>query len=167
MKTIPLTKGYSALVDDEDFENLSRFKWRALVKNRAGGPPVIYAMRTTPNSEGRPRSILMHSFICGYARPDHKDGDGLNNQKSNLRPATRSQQNANRRSHAGTSSPFLGVHWYSATGKWRAQITKDRKVKTLGYFTNQADAAAAYNAAALDLHGEFAHLNTLQPGSPV
>lgn len=137
MKTIPLTKGYVALVDDEDFEVLSKFKWRALVKN---GNRAVYAMRTTSNLEGKPKSILMHAAVCGYSRPDHIDGDGLNNQKSNFRPATRAQNGANRRSHAGASSPFLGVHWYRLRGKWRAQIT--------------------YNLAAFELHGEFAHFNT-------
>jgi hypothetical protein len=109
--------------------------------------------------------VLLHRFILGAAPGtmiDHKNGNGLDCTRENLRLATRSQNqhNAGRRMYAGArSSRFKGVHWHRVTGKWVAQIMAARKYHYLGLFIDEEQAARAYDAAARELHGEFAQLN--------
>ena len=92
---------------------------------------------------------------------DHKDGNGLNNQKSNLRLATTSQNLANGRARDNFTSKYKGVHWDRFNNKWRVQVqTKDRIVR-LGRFGNEVFAALAYNDAAVRLQGEFARINLI------
>jgi len=94
---------------------------------------------------------------------DHIDKDGLNNQKSNLRKATVSQNNSNRRSQVGSKSKYLGVSFYKKTSKWVAFISYGgrNKNKHLGYHKTEKEAALAYNNAALKYHGEFANINKI------
>lgn len=95
MKTIPLTQGKVALVDDEDYEELSRFKWCA-TKNRRG---KFYAVRGGPRAGGGSPTVQMHVVIAGTPAgmdTDHIDGDSLNNQRSNLRICTRAENLSNR-----------------------------------------------------------------------
>ena len=89
---------------------------------------------------------------------DHRDGCGLNNQRHNLRTATRTQNNQNRKSLNG-SSRFTGVCKNNRDGKWKAYICVNKKRNHLGYFSSECDAAQAYNFAAIDAFGEFARLN--------
>ena len=93
---------------------------------------------------------------------DHIDGDTRNNTLSNLRPCSHAQNLANKRPAVNGSSKFLGVCWCKRRGKWVAQITKDGKVTGLGRFTDEQDAANAYNTAAIEFHGEFANLNVIE-----
>ncbi len=155
MKTIPLTQGYVALVDDEDFERVSAFKWCAMVNKR-----TVYAMRSV-GIPGKPRTaMLMHRFILGCAEDvDHRNCNGLDNQRGNLRPATKPQNASNRRKVPGKSSRFKGVSWYSGRRKWHVRITVNGKVIHLGYFTEEYDAAQAYNFAAEEHFGEYAVFN--------
>lgn len=98
---------------------------------------------------------------------DHKDHNGLNNQKSNLRVCTKSENMANRYSVKGSSSSFLGVSMYvdkrniKKNIKWVANIRKNNKTTFLGYFQSEIEAAKAYNKKAKELHGEFARLNII------
>ncbi len=160
MKEIQLSKGYVALVDDADFERVSAIKWHASIsKGKA------YAKDH--------RSVAMHSFILGGVKGvDHGDGDGLNNQRYNLRPAnqipakttTRTPQDIqnshNRRKRKGTHSLFKGVSWHGDTGKWAAYIKVNGRQKHLGLFRDDVDAAQVYNFMAEEHFGEFALLNT-------
>lgn len=150
MKEIPLTQGKLAVVDDSDHERLSRFKWCAM---RARG--TWYAVRGTMTGLASPRKRLlcMHrAIMCtpdGY-ETDHIDGDGLNNQRSNLRVVSRGQ-NAHNHTHkaANKTSRFRGVCWDRRARLWHAQI-RHAGVKTcLGYFRDETDAARAYDAAGL------------------
>lgn len=104
----------------------------------------------------------MHRQILGLTNPDiktdHIDRDGLNNQRNNLRIATKSQNNANRRSHKNSTSKYIGVH-KTAKNKWIASITKMRTHLYLGIFIKEEDAAKCYNKFADKLHGQFANLN--------
>jgi hypothetical protein len=155
MKEIVLSGGFVALVDDEDFDNLNKYKWH-IQKSKY----VNYARRT---ENGKP--VLMHRFIMGVTDPkilvDHRKGDGLNNQRSNLRIATRSQNNTNRLRYKNLTSKYRGVSWSNQNGDWRAQIRLNTKKINLGGFEKEEDAARAYNEAAIKYHGDFAITNNL------
>lgn len=158
MKTIPLSQGKVALVDDADFEAVSQFKWYA---NKVGRR--FYAARKVRKPDGNWTHLYMHKVLLpGAVEVDHRDGNSLNNQKkSNLRPATR-LQNAQgfQRKRPGTTSKFRGVTWDKSRLKWIAQITVNKKHINLGRFINEVDAARAYDAAARKYFVEgFLHLN--------
>lgn len=164
MREIPLTRGHVALVDDEDYEALAKYKWQARARRMRNGAVVWYAGRSEPRP-GR-RVILMHRQIMGEPAGmdvDHKRGDGRDNQKENLRVATRSQNAQNHRfPHLGKTSRHPGVSWHKTREKWVAYIRagerKGGRAKTiyLGLFEREEDAAAAYRAAARLYFGEFA-----------
>jgi len=140
------------MVDDEDFEWLNQWRWCALQ-----GPRTLYARRG-PNPK-----VLMHCLLLdvppGMER-DHRDGNGLNNQKNNLRKCTRSQNQCNARKHRnGTSSIYTGVSLDKRSGKYRARITIEKEVLNLGRFETQEEAARVRDRAAKQHHGRFAKLN--------
>lgn len=161
MKEIQLSKSgknkgkYVTLVDDEDFEALNQFRW--CVKQKA---TTFYAMRKNTVG-GKQESIMMHCIIMGGKGVDHKDHNGLNNQKDNLRLCTNSENAMNRRKQRGCVSAYKGVSFYRRTGKWQAYIRIDDKSIYLGYFISEMAAAKAYNTKAAELFGEFANLNKL------
>lgn len=154
MKQIPLTRGLFALVDDADFYWLNQWKWTAQATERG----VWYAVRMVP-SKGKRRqaAIKMHCQIMGSVWIDHKDCDGLNNQRHNLRPATNSQNQANRRPNKNTRSGFKGVSWNDDS--WMARIQVNGKRHFLGEFPTSTQAAIAYDEAAIKYFGEFARVN--------
>jgi hypothetical protein len=160
MKEIPLTHGYIALVDDEDYERLNAHKWWASA--RAGD--VVYAQRWG-RINGESTTIKMHRDIMGFPAGldvDHIDHDGLNNQRNNLRCATRTENLANKRCTRTTgSSAFKGVYWEKYKQRWRVEITKDGVRHRVGRFKDEIGAAIAYNTAAIHLYGNFAHLNEI------
>lgn len=155
MRSLPLTKGLVATVDDEDFPALADRKWTAHVaKGKA------YAVRKD-TVRGR---LWMHREIM-RAQPgvevDHVDGNGLNNQRSNLRLCSRSQNSRAMRPRAGHR--FKGAYYNRQRRKWVAQIqfieAGERTNHYLGTFDSEEAAARAYDAAALQHFGEFARLN--------
>ena len=144
---ILLTQGKYAIVDNCDWDELSRFFWHF-----NGG----YAA-----TDGMGGKIYMQKFLMrtpDKMDTDHIDGNKLNNRRCNLRICTRSQNQANQKSNRG-SSRFKGVSWESKPCKWRVDITKDKVKIFLGRFSNELDAAKVYNKAAIELYGEFARLN--------
>ncbi|MHC4260562.1 MAG: hypothetical protein ACYSTF_09170 [Planctomycetota bacterium] len=156
MKKIPLTQGKFAIVDAEDYERLNRHKWQA--QWRFG---TFYAKRKLGRSTHyMHREILNppHGLSC-----DHKDHNGLNNQKSNLRLCTQGQNVRNRRPNKNSSSRYKGVtrnrRRRKSTGSWRAQIRFNGKLRHLGIFKNEVDAAVAYDRKAVELFRDFAWLN--------
>jgi hypothetical protein len=104
-------------------------------------------------------TLRMHVLISGWADVDHANGNGLDNQRHNLRPASRSQQGGNRRKQQRTSSRYKGVYWCKERRHWRAYIRVAGQMRWLGRFADEGDAARAYDAAALAAWGEFARLN--------
>jgi hypothetical protein len=155
MRLIPLSQGKFAQVDDADYDRLTVCKWCA---NKIKGR--FYAVRNSRKSEGKRRTILMHCVIMGKKHIDHKDGDGLNNKRQNLRPSTHSENAANRGKNRNNTSGFKGVYFCKPLQKWRARIKYGNQKEThLGYFLTVTDAAVAYDAAAKQYHGQFANVN--------
>lgn len=158
MKTIELTQGRVAIVDDDVFEWLSQWKWHAQRNYQ-----TYYAAR-----EGAGRKLRMHNEIMrflGVEIPDgrtvdHRDGDGLNNQFENLRVATRQEQNRNRRRRVDNLSGFTGVTWDKSNKKWRAQVMVDGKNIFLGLFFDPISAAHVRDAFVREHFGAFAVLNS-------
>ena len=167
VKKLPLSQGLHALVDDADYEQLSKHKWSAMKGGRSKSK--FYAVRTkkSDDPDDCPRLILLHRQIMGFPKllVDHIDGDGLDNRRENLRLATHSENTCNRQSAPTGKSRFRGVYLDKREGKgkkkWRAEIYKDNKKYRLGRFETEEEAAAAYNQKAIELHGEFATLNKL------
>lgn len=155
-RPIPLTQGQTAWVSPEDFRRVYKRKW-CLHKARSG---KAYA-QTNMKVGGRWVRVLLHRFVLDAThgvQVDHENGDGLDCRRCNLRFATHAQNMHNSKPRGG-SSAFKGVSWSKAVGKWRAQIMAGRKYRYLGAFESEAVAARAYDAAARELHGEFARLN--------
>lgn len=154
---IPLSQGLFALVDGEDFEELSRFKWYALNNGY-----TYYAVRHSSQKLGKRKLILMHRVVMN-AQPreeiDHYGHYGLDNRKDNIRICTRAQNNQNQRPRKNTSSQFKGVDWHTKSKKWRVQIKNNNKPIRLGCFDDEIEAAKTYDKKAKELFGEFAHLN--------
>jgi len=154
-KSIPLTKGKFAIVDDEDFEWLNQWVWHA---EKSGN--TFYAVRNKTIGYKRKTVLKMHRVIMNTPEgmeTDHIDMDGLNNQKSNLRNATKAQNRKNRIVQRNNHTGYKGV---GKDGRYyRARIKVNGKTKLLGYFVTAKEAAWAYDEAAAKYHGEYARLN--------
>ena len=160
MKEVQLTQGYVALVDDEDFESVSKHCWH--IRKSSNGRTVYARAYLQPSAVSK-KQTAMHQYLTGKVDMDHKDGNGLNNQRSNLRVATRSQQVANGSLRNTNTSGFKGVSWHKQVNLWRAYIVVGAKQKHLGCYTSKEEAAKAYDVAALQIFGEFAKLNYPSP----
>lgn len=153
MKAIELSANRgTVLVSDEDFNELSQYRWHL---HSAG-----YAYRAQKKA-GKQTNFLMHRQIM-QPEPgvlvDHIDGNRLNNQRENLRFATHTQNGRNNTAISGTSQR-KGVSWHASRRKWRATIKINRVARHIGYFTTEEAAAEAYDRAALEHFGEYARLN--------
>lgn len=156
MKLIPLTQGKFAKVDDEDYDNLSAFKWHYT--------SLGYAARNVrnPRNHDKKTVILMHRSILGASargahEVDHISGDKIDNRRSNLRAATKQQNGFNRGLSRNNTSGWKGVSWHRPTGKWVARLTLKYKEIYLGLFEDKDEAIAARISAAKEHHGEFFH----------
>jgi hypothetical protein len=155
---VPLTKGYEAVIDASDAHLVNKWNWCALVtKRKDGSVRSVYAARKE-RSSGMPTTILMHRVISKDQNGidiDHIDCNGLNNRKSNLRKATKSQNQHNQRISGANKSGVKGVRWHKASQKWVAQIECNGRRHHLGCYASISDAAGAYASASASFHGEF------------
>ena len=149
---VPLTKGYEAVIDAADAQFVGGWNWFAKVKSR-----TVY-VRRNDFSSGRQITVLLHRVLMDAQDGqdiDHRDGNGLNNQRINLRIATKSQNMHNQRLRSDNVSGFKGVYWNKAERKWAAAIKLHGKQRHLGCFQTPELASAAREAASTELHGEF------------
>jgi hypothetical protein len=158
LKQISLTQGKFALIDDADYEWLNQWKWHACRWGRTFYARRLYYLNRKQNG------ILMHREILklkpsNIQETDHIDGNGLNNQRVNLRSCTKGENRFNSKPYRNSSSRFKGVSRHSINQKWRASITKNGKFNSLGCFIDEVDAARAYDEKAKELFGDFARLN--------
>lgn len=160
---IHLTRGYTALVDDDDLPRLAPFRWKVRFDSKIG-EALQYADAKYRDDDGE-HYIQMHRLILD-APPDlvvdHINGCGLDNRKSNLRLATIAQNMQSRRTGIGLTG-YRGVD-QKMPGRYRARIWVYGTVKRLGTFGRADLAARAYDAGARKYFGEFACLNFPEPG---
>ena len=141
----------NVIVDNKDYNFLNQFYWQVSMEN---------VVLTRFNK----KTILMSRFIIQAPddlEVDHIDGNRLNNQRSNLRLATSSQNKMNRGPRIDCKSGYKGVSWHKQNSKWTARIMANGKYLSLGLFENILDAARSYNLAAKKYHKEFAWLNQI------
>jgi hypothetical protein len=165
MKTVPLhgkkAAGRVALVDDEDYELVSRYRWHIYDREpeRPGWSRKVYATANAKTADGRRTTLKMHVLIMGHPHIDHRNRNGLDNQRKNLRPATKAENARNLPATRRGRSRYKGVGFHSLNGRWRARIKTDTGSISLGVYATEEEAARAYDAAARVYHGEFAYLN--------
>ena len=156
MSAIPLSgkraEGCYALIDSEDAGIAAGYHWGL------SGKYVRAHIPGSGRTNATGRTIYLHTLITGWSRVDHEDGDPLNNTRKNLRKATSAQNMRNQAKRAGCSSQYKGVSSiYSGT--WIASVTVNYQTRFWRLFKDEIEAARAYDAAAEELHGEFARTN--------
>ena len=144
MKKIKLSTGKYALVDDEDFELVSKYYWNG----------KRYATTLLP----------MHRLIMGVSKGqeiDHINADKMDNRKANLRIVTHGENLMNRPPLKNNTTGLKGVTWHQREQKYQVRVSKGRKREFLGYFEDKIEAAKIYNKRAKELYGDIAWLNPI------
>lgn len=159
MRTILLTRGFKAIVDDEDYGWLSASRWHAH-SSKTSGP---YAKRGH-NGERMHRLIMGKQYgesAVKNMEVDHINQNTLDNRRGNLRICTHGQNQQNSRKYTCNKSGFRGVVWHKRIKKWQAQIRSNGKNHHLGYFKTPKEAALVYDLACKRMHKKFANPNFL------
>lgn len=154
---VTLTRGKEALVDALDVHLIDGRHWYASKSSHGW-----YALARSKRPDGGVTTEKMHRLILNAPHDkmvDHRDCDGLNNRRSNLRIADAFENARNTRIRKNNKSGTKGVYFDSARNKWAALIAASGKKYALGRFETAAEARAAYRAAARILHGDFARLS--------
>jgi hypothetical protein len=155
-RTLQLTQGFNTLIDEEDFIRAGYLKWN-IEKSRRHS--LCYARRLERMENGKMKAVHLHRIILDFPdckHIDHRNRDGLDNRRCNLRPASTTQNFRNRAKLRGESK-FKGVHRNRT--RWVACICVDKKRIILGRFSTEQQAARAYDNAARERFGEFARTN--------
>lgn len=150
---------YTVLYDDEDHDKVSKYTWTLSLKHKS----TIYAY-TTYMDKGFKKQLKLHHLIIGRKNgmvTDHIDGNGLNNQKSNLRFATIRQNLCNKSIQRNNTTGYKGVHWHKAAKKYMVHFKENGKLIYGGLYIDIIEAAKKYNELALKHYGDFAKLNTI------
>ena len=156
-RRIYLGDGEWTILDQQDYYRYREFKWFI-----RGNGSKLYVLRSFKIGPKKTKMISMHREIMNAPKGivvDHKNGDSLDNRRTNLRLATQLQNCYNIKKRENTLSEFIGVYLEKGRKKWRARIRHNRKLIQLGQFDSEIDAARAYDEAAKKYHGEFARLN--------
>lgn len=162
MKKIRLTRNKFAIVDNEDFEILNKYKWSVLK-----GWNTSYAVRSLYDSKTQKTSktLLMHRVILNLKNKeicDHVNGNGLDNRKNNLRLVTKSQNSINSKINIRNKSGYKGVSWDKLRKKWTSRIKVNGKYLFLGRFDSKSKAMKEYNKKAKEEHGVFFNPNNFK-----
>jgi hypothetical protein len=157
-RKIPLTQNKASLVDEEDYERLSKYKWFA-----HKGRYTYYAVRHLPCKEGH-HLVRMHREVLGLMKGDgiicdHKNGNGLDNRQDNLRRASYCLNKYNTQIYKNNTSGFRGVYFMKDREKWAVQIGKDGKLIYCGSYKSKEEAAIVYDKMAIKYYGDDAILN--------
>ncbi len=156
-RRIYLGEGHWTLLDVKDYYRLRIFKWIVY-----GNGTNLYAIRLRFTAPNKTSTVYMHREIMNPPADlvvDHRNCDGLDNRKENLRFATHAQNTRNRRKKKNGSSQFLGVYFNKEKSAWDSQLMHNGKKIWVGRYKNEIEAAKAYDKAALEYHKEFARLN--------
>lgn len=159
---IKLSKGMFAEIDDDDAAIVLAHIWHALPSQHDEEILTWYAVTNISNDAGGYNSLSMHRLLINPPKGfqvDHKDRNGLNNKRNNLRLATCAQNSQNKRKRKNSASLYKGVWFYVKYNTWRALIRIKNKLKIIGRFNTEEEAARAYDYEALKHFGEFARLN--------
>ncbi len=159
MKTIQLTQGYKTIIDDEDYEWLNQYKW--CIKR---GRNTIYVAGWINGRMERMHRMILDILDKPEIQGDHRNSNGLDNRRCNLRTANNAQNAHNSRkinTYGGkpTSSKYKGVSWGKSNKRWQARAKFHSKLFYLGYYLTEKEAGHAYNKFAKEHYGEFARLN--------
>lgn len=154
MKTVQLTNSDKVgLISDEDYDKVMRYKWYL----HTGG-----SIRSIEKISKKEQNVTLSMFLLNAFNVDHKDRNQLNNQRDNIRKASRSKNNANRIGWSNKSN-YKGCYYYpDRPRQWRSKITVNGCFLHLGFFATELEAAAAYNVAATKHFGDFALLNDIE-----
>jgi hypothetical protein len=153
IRKIKLTQNKFSLVDEDDFNDLNKFKWHALFDGYN-----YYAGRSSEYINGKRKTIKMHTVIMNTPKGmevDHIDGDGLNNTKKNLRICTHSQNSKNQGLRKNNTSGFKGVYQDKIYKKWIAKINIDGKRIHLGRFNTKEESYEKYCQACKKYHKKY------------
>jgi len=147
------SKGKVIVVDDEDYALLSTYRWHVYPDHNSG---KFYAWCHVKRKMTPIAALILPKETGKIV--DHRDGDPLNNKRSNLRYATRGQNSRNVPVPKNNTTGFKGVHWLGGN-RWQARIGHNGRLIHIGVFRSRHKAASAYNRMAIALFGEFARIN--------
>lgn len=160
MKELPLSQGRVALVDDEDFEWLNQWKWSLNPTGKGYAYRGIYLGMV--DGKTKLGHVAMHRLIMNAPNGltvDHIDGNGLNNQRHNLRIATYAQNSVNSPKRADSGNPYKGVFRVPNSPRWRVVIGGRGNITRSKPFDTPEEAAREYDRLARERYGDFAYLN--------
>ena len=150
--------GIYTVIDTEDYFKVEDYSWTATTWKHLTYVKTNFRLFNSYRVTKKLHQLILP--VSEGKEVDHKNGNGLDNRKDNLREATPTQNSQNSKKQNNKShSQYKGVFWAKDRNKWRAGISFNEKYTILGTFTDEIEAAKAYDKKAKELHGEFARLN--------